>query len=65
MTLTSARLSPVRLSALTDMLCTHIVWGRTGKALKIAQYLRREAGMYLIPNLENRTGHRRAKAEVN
>lgn len=47
-----------RFSHLADMLVCHILAGRILKALKIAQYLRRNYGDYIITDLNPQTGHR-------
>src|ERR1035437_3003645 len=44
---------------LLEMLCAHACYGRTTKALLIAQYLRANEGMVLCATLVARTGYRR------
>jgi hypothetical protein len=47
-----------RVSELMDMMVVHILFHRTAKALKIAQYLRNVFGMHTVRNLDLETGHR-------
>lgn len=44
-----------RISQLLDMCIGHIIFGRTTKALLVAQYLRRRTGMHLVFNAATRS----------
>ena len=50
----------VRLSHLAEMLIGHLIYGRTRKALLIAQYLRRHFGMVLDMSLCLADGYHRS-----
>lgn len=52
------KLTAQRISELADMCAMHIAFGRTQKALLIAQFLRRATGWCMARNLNPGTGYR-------